>query len=292
MLFDRGALAGECSEASAHQLLASIGSRGRAESYNAVMSELVRARTAPRLASVVVVSIEVRLLYQPGLGLRARGCGDMTVPFRGKLVLVLLCVTSAFAHSQTPRNGVRTSPEAIARARADSARRPYTTADIQFVLGMIHHHEQAILIAGWAPSHDASEDVTVLCARIVNAQRDQIHVMQQWLVDRQQGVSPPAPPRMQMQGMNHTILMPGMLTDEQLGQLDHARAASFDRLFLSGMIQHHHGAVTMVRDLFASPGAGQDDFIFKLASDISVDQTTEISRMQRMLGAKLGWVWP
>jgi uncharacterized protein (DUF305 family) len=86
-----------------------------------------------------------------------------------------------------------------------------------------------------------------------------------------------------MGGMQHTMLMPGMLTPEQMRALDTARGAEFDRLFLTYMIQHHRGAVAMVQDLFAAHGAGQDETIFKFASDVSVDQTTEIARMSRML---------
>ena len=180
---------------------------------------------------------------------------------------------------------------AIAKAREDSARRPYTTADVHFMMGMIGHHAQAILMAGWAPTHGASPSVRVLCERIINAQRDEIATMQQWLRDRQQPV-PEATPmgmKMAMGGMEHTMLMPGMLTEEQLKQLDAARGKEFDRLFLTFMIQHHKGAVQMVKELFGSYGAAQDDLVFKFASDVNVDQTTEIARMERMLVAiKLG----
>jgi uncharacterized protein (DUF305 family) len=95
--------------------------------------------------------------------------------------------------------------------------------------------------------------------------------------------------KMTMNGMEHTMLMPGMLTEEQMKQLDAARGPEFDRLFLTDMIQHHSGAVSMVRDLFASYGAGQDELVFKFASDVNVDQTTEIARMEKMLaGLTLG----
>ena len=176
---------------------------------------------------------------------------------------------------------------AIAKAREDSARRPYTAADVHFMMGMIGHHAQAILMAGWAPTHGASPSVRVLCERIINAQRDEIATMQQWLRDRQQTV-PDANPmgmKMRMDGMEHTMLMPGMLTEEQLKQLDAARGREFDRLFLTFMIQHHKGAVQMVKELFDSYGAAQDDLVFKFASDVNVDQTTEIARMERMLVA-------
>lgn len=174
----------------------------------------------------------------------------------------------------------------VAKARADSARVPYTEADVFFMQGMISHHAQAIVMAKWAPTHGASPAVQTLCARIINAQTDEITLMQQWLRDRNQTVpaAVPAPMRMKMNGTYMTMLMPGMLTDEQLKQLDSARGPEFDKLFLRDMIQHHKGAVSMVKDLFATEGAGQDEQTFKFASDVNVDQTTEIARMQKMLG--------
>jgi uncharacterized protein (DUF305 family) len=180
---------------------------------------------------------------------------------------------------------VTTSPAAMARARADSVRRPYTKADIDFVSGMIHHHAQAIFMSKMAPTHGAAPSVVTLCARIINAQQDEIRLMQQWLADRGQPVPEPNPfgMSMNMGGMQHEMLMPGMLTREQLAQLDSARGPAFDMTFLRFMVQHHSGAVGMVKTLFASVGAGQDETIFKVASDINVDQTTEIARMNRML---------
>jgi len=180
---------------------------------------------------------------------------------------------------------VTTTPAAMARARADSVRRPYTKADIDFVSGMIHHHAQAILMAKMAETHGAAASIRTLTARIINAQQDEIRLMQQWLVDRSQPVSAPNPYGMPMNmgGMEHEMLMPGMLTRDQLAQLDSARGPRFDLLFIKDMIQHHTGAVGMVKTLFASQGAGQDETIFKVASDINVDQSTEIARMNKML---------
>jgi uncharacterized protein (DUF305 family) len=172
---------------------------------------------------------------------------------------------------------------AIAQARADSARKPYTEADIHFMSAMIAHHAQAIDIARWAPTHDASRPLQILSERVINAQRDEIALMQQWLRERQLPV-PEASAAMAMGGAGQPHhQMPGMLTPAQLEQLDQARGKEFDRLFLTFMIQHHQGAVTMVKELASSPGAGHDDTVFKLASDISADQTSEIDRMQQML---------
>ena len=177
-------------------------------------------------------------------------------------------------------------PEAaMARARADSLRYPYTRADIDFMSGMIHHHAQAIQISRWAPTRGASPAVIRLTERIINAQQDEINLMSTWLADRKQPVPDPNPKGMVMvhEGMEHVMPMPGMLTDEQLAKLDAARGGEFDRLFLTYMIQHHRGAVDMVKALFASRGAGQDETIFKFASDVETDQTTEINRMLQML---------
>ncbi len=205
--------------------------------------------------------------------------------------LFVAATPSAHAQLDVP---IRTDSAALAKARADSVRHPYTKADIDFANGMILHHAQAVRIASWCPSHGASADVLTLCARIINAQVDEIHRMQQWLVDRRQPIATPdtsraaaSPSAMAnmpgMQGMHSDAAMPGMISRAGLDSLDATRGRAFDRLFLSSMIHHHQGAVTMVNRLYGTRGAGQDDVIFKLASDISADQTTEIARMQRLL---------
>ena len=173
-------------------------------------------------------------------------------------------------------------------AAADKGIMPFTKADVDFVSGMIGHHAQAVLMAGWAPSHGASPSVQALCERIVVAQRDEIRFMQRWLRDRNLPVPDGDTSHMMMAGMNMK-LMPGMLTPEQLTELDKARGADWDRLFLQDMIQHHNGAIEMVETLFSSQGAVQDEYIFKFASDVHVDQITEVNRMTKMLesmGAK------
>lgn len=187
--------------------------------------------------------------------------------------------------SALPAPAPRSGPAAIAQARADSIRHPYTAADVHFMSGMIGHHAQAIVIAHWAPTHGASPVVRRLAERIINAQQDEIATMQRWLGDRLQPVPEAIATgmKMTMNGVEHVMLMPGMLTEAQMKQLDQARGAEFDRLFLSFMIQHHRGAVAMVTELFDSYGAGQDETIFKFASDVNVDQSTEIARMEKML---------
>jgi len=164
-----------------------------------------------------------------------------------------------------------------------SGRPPYTAEDVQFMSGMIAHHAQAVLMASWAPTHGANQPLRAMCERIVVGQGDEIVLMQRWLRDRHEPV-PPADPRGHvMPGMDQPMLMPGMLTPAQMAQLDSARGPEFDRLFLTFMIQHHQGAILMVNQLFASPGGGEEEIVFRFASDVYADQTTEIDRMSRML---------
>jgi len=163
----------------------------------------------------------------------------------------------------------------------------FSQADVDFMTGMIPHHAQAVIMGGWAPSHGARQDVAVLCARIVVGQTDEIKLMQQWLSDRGQIVPDAKSTRMHMMmnGQAHDMLMPGMLTDEEMAALDKARGPEFDRLFLIGMIKHHQGAVDMVDVLFKSYGGGQDTQIYKFASDVYADQNIEITRMKDMLAS-------
>jgi uncharacterized protein (DUF305 family) len=152
---------------------------------------------------------------------------------------------------------------------------------------MIPHHAQAVLIAGWAPSHGARSDIRILAERIVVAQQDEIALVQNWLRDNGQPVpaADATHARMMHDGVAHDMLMPGMLTADELAQLDRASGPEFDRLFLGFMIKHHEGALTMVDQLFESYGAAQDEMVFRFASDVYADQTTEIHHMQNMLDA-------
>lgn len=163
---------------------------------------------------------------------------------------------------------------------------PVNPADVRFMTDMIGHHAQALVMARWAPTHGASASIRILAERIIVGQNDEIGLMQRWLRDRGQPV-PPADSTMDhaAHGADHARMMPGMLTPEQLARLDAARGAAFDWLFLNYMIQHHRGAVTMVDQLFGSQGAAQDEPVFKIASGVYADQTTEIERMQKMLDA-------
>jgi uncharacterized protein (DUF305 family) len=214
---------------------------------------------------------------------------DRMNSLRIPLATVLLLALAACGGTRSAGNGFEMGADAAKeRARADSLRYPYTKADIDFMMGMIHHHAQAIQISRWAPTHQAGAEVIRLTERIINAQQDEITLMRQWLGDRHQ-----SPPKVDSLGgieMDHSqhgahamSPMPGMLTAEQMAQLDAARGIEFDRLFLTFMIQHHRGAVQMVRELFSNQGAGQDETIFKFAADVEVDQSTEIKRMLQML---------
>lgn len=216
-------------------------------------------------------------------------------PLRSAPAALLLALTVAACGSATG-GAAQTSPPApvpapapmgdaaaVARARADSARLPYTEADIHFMTAMIAHHAQAVEMARLAPTRAASPAVRTLAARIINGQQDEIAIMQQWLRDRNQPVPDASAAAMHHHGAGHAMPMAGMLTDEQMRRLAQTQGATFDRLFLSYMIQHHQGAVGMVSALFGTHGAGQDETVFRFATDVNVDQTTEIARMQRML---------
>jgi len=207
-------------------------------------------------------------------------------------LLALAALAGCSAARQRPQRSAQPSAvkilgdsAAIANAKGDKDRYAYTDADVQFLTGMISHHAQAIVMSKFAPTHGASSSILTLAGRIINAQNDEIALMSQWLRDHGKPVPEPSAKgmKMTMGGEEHMMLMPGMLTEEQMKQLDAAKGPEFDKLFLTLMIQHHTGAVSMVKDLFNTYGAGQDETVFKLASDVNTDQTTEIARMQRML---------
>ena len=199
-------------------------------------------------------------------------------------------------------------------ATTASARPDYTAADVQFMQGMIGHHAQAVVMAGMAPTHGVSPQIALFARKIARSQIDEIDLMQTWLLDRGQAVPDPKDPHsamhaammdssmkdmdmngMDMKGMGmkgmdmgaggHTMLMPGMLSPAQMAQLDAARGTDFDRLFLTFMIQHHRGALTMVQTLFDTAGSGQGPEIFGYATGVDADQRAEIGRMQLMLAA-------
>ena len=154
----------------------------------------------------------------------------------------------------------------------------YTAADVRFMQGMIGHHAQAVEMAALLPSRSNREDMRLLARRIEVSQADEITMMQSWLEVR--GQTLPDPHAHHVLG---AVLMPGMLTVEDMSRLAAATGALFDRVFLDSMIRHHEGALVMVADLFASAGAGQDSEIFGFASDVEADQRIEIQRMATMI---------
>jgi uncharacterized protein (DUF305 family) len=157
---------------------------------------------------------------------------------------------------------------------------PHAPADTRFMQGMIPHHEQALRMTALVATRGASADVTRLATRIELSQRDEIVQMQRWLTERGEAVPPPASGH-----AGHGASMPGMLTDAQFAQLEQARGVAFDRAFLRLMIQHHEGALTMVRELYAQ-GGGVEPTCDRFAREVNADQTIEIGRMRSMLATR------
>lgn len=154
----------------------------------------------------------------------------------------------------------------------------YVDADVRFMQGMIPHHEQALVMTELVRRYATTDAVRQMALRMEISQRDEIALMETWLRNHGEPVRMPG-----MDGMDGMHLMPGMLTPEQMEDLRDARGVEFDRLFLEYMIQHHRGAIEMVAELFATPGAAQESTVFKFAEDVDADQTMEIERMQRVL---------
>ena len=158
---------------------------------------------------------------------------------------------------------------------------PFTDADVDFVQGMIHHHAQALRMTGLVPERSSGHGIPLLAERMNISQLSEIEMMQNWLKVR----GKPAPTLHRQHGEAHGAgdrMMPGMLTDEQMGELEDAEGQEFDRLFLRFMIQHHRGAITMVRDLYAAGGGGEPE-VDSLARNVEADQQIEIARMEQLL---------
>jgi uncharacterized protein (DUF305 family) len=176
----------------------------------------------------------------------------------------------------------------VAPARVAAQAPRYSPADVEFMQGMIDHHAQALDMAALVPSRTTNQSIRLLAQRIAISQTDEIRLMQGWLKARGQAVPDPATSREHHPGgvgdMGE-MLMPGMLTPDQMAQLAGAKDGEFDRLFLQLMIQHHQGALTMVRTLFDTQGAAQETPTFRYASEVDTDQRIEIARMEKMLTA-------
>jgi uncharacterized protein (DUF305 family) len=166
---------------------------------------------------------------------------------------------------------------------------PSSPADVEFMQGMIMHHAQAVEMTSLIESHTENKNLRSLGARISHSQSDEIKFMKRWLAARGEPTLMAMPEMADMPGMDmshHSMLMPGMLTPEQMEALKKAKGEEFDHLFLTGMIQHHNGALVMVKDLFDTAGAGQDAELFNFATDVDSGQRAEIRIMQTMLGEK------
>ena len=173
---------------------------------------------------------------------------------------------------------------------------PRSLADVRFMQGMIMHHAQAVEMTALIESHTQNTELRLLGARISHSQSEEIKFMKRWLEARGE---PSSAPMQDMRGMDismpamsgmdmssHPMLMPGMLTPKQMEALKKANGAEFDQLFLTGMIQHHNGALIMVKHLFDTAGSGQDAELFNFATDVDSGQRAEIRIMQTMLGEK------
>jgi uncharacterized protein (DUF305 family) len=169
------------------------------------------------------------------------------------------------------------SREITAAEAADTSGVRHRAADVRFMQGMIGHHAQALEMVALVAQRTANDDLRRLALRIEVSQKDEMQMMREWLERRHE---PQPDPHAHHQAHGR---MPGMLTAEQMSRLAAARGPAFDRLFLEGMIAHHQGALTMVKELFATPGAGQEPEMFDFASDVEADQAMEIARMGAML---------
>jgi uncharacterized protein (DUF305 family) len=220
-------------------------------------------------------------------------------PFLPNLLLLLtIAALSLPCHAMCAQRTEATAPVVV---QPDAPGKPSRTlpsstrptlpsrsqADVEFMQGMIMHHSQAVEMTALIASHTENKDLLLLGARISSSQSDEIKFMRRWLAARGEPVSMP---KQNMVGMDMSrepmALMPGMLTPEQMDALRKAKGADFERLFLTGMIQHHDGALTMVKGLFDTPGAGQDAELFDFATDADNTQRAEIRIMQGMLDKK------
>ena len=163
---------------------------------------------------------------------------------------------------------------------------PHSPADTKFMQNMIMHHAQAVEMTALMDTHTENKDLRSLGARISRSQADEIKFMKRWLTARGESTSPPMHHMPGMDMSSHQMLMPGMLTEKQMAALRKAKGQEFDKLFLRGMIQHHNGALIMVKELFDNAGAGQDAELFNFVTDVDSGQRAEIRIMQTMLGEK------
>ena len=219
--------------------------------------------------------------------------------FATSAAIVLL--SAATASGQSPESAPIVQPGApgqsskrLTPATAMAPARAPSAADVSFMQGMIMHHSQAVEMTDLLRTRSRNRDLQALGKRISISQTDEIKFMRQWLEERGQPVSMEhshmgdmkSGDHMNHMNMDSMPLMPGMLTPQQMKALEQAKGASFDHLFLTGMIQHHTGALVMVQDLVNTPGAGQDSVLFDFATDVDNTQRAEIEIMRNMLKEK------
>ena len=255
--------------------------------YAATLAGLPRPDQGPSGAGL-------KLLFhrQNGRQMRGTGAAGWLFPIvAAGFLSTVLCASGVRAQEADPAKPVVVQPGAPGQpsktlpASTTGKLPPRSRADAEFMQGMIMHHAQAVEMTALIDSHTENKELQLLGAKISRSQADEIRFMKRWLAARGESTSMTH----EMPGMNMThgpMLMPGMLTPEQMEALRKARGAEFDRLFLSGMIQHHGGALTMVKDLFDSAGAGQDAELFDFATDVDSGQRAEIRIMQGMLEKK------
>jgi uncharacterized protein (DUF305 family) len=254
------------------------------------------------------------LRMQFGLLRASQRCSFRQLRVRCRTLLTLTSLTiisfPLIAHAQRPvspdpvivQPGAPGQPTKTLPPSTKGVLPPKASADVQFMQSMILHHAQAIEMTAMIPSHTENRELRSLGARISSSQADEMKFMKRWLAARGEEVPKPMPSmsamNMSSDAMshdtmaseaappNHMALMPGMLSPEQMEALQKARGSEFDRLFLLGMIQHHNGALTMVKNLFDTAGAGQDAELFDFATDADNTQRAEIRIMQNMLEKK------
>jgi uncharacterized protein (DUF305 family) len=200
-------------------------------------------------------------------------------------ILFLLSVSA----QQTPvvvQPGAPGQPTKTLSASTRAELPPYSPADVQFMQHMIMHHAQAVEMTALIDSHTKNKELRSLGARISRSQSDEMNFMKRWLTTRGEPISPAMHAMAGMDMSSHQMLMPGMLTPKQMDALKKAEDQEFDHLFLTGMIQHHDGALNMVKNLFDTAGAGQDAELFNFATDVDTGQRAEIKVMKTMLGEK------
>ena len=226
--------------------------------------------------------------------------------FPAVVALAFFVSLPAFAQQANPdaplivQPGAPGQPTKVLPATTRAILPPRSAKDVEFMQGMIMHHAQAVEMTALIGSHTDNKALSLLGERISKSQSDEMAFMTRWLEMRGESTSMPSSkmpnmsnmhsmPDMDMSGgdhKGHQMLMPGMLTAKQMDALKKARGAEFDHLFLSGMIQHHGGALTMVKDLFGTAGAGQDAEVFNFATDVDSGQRAEIRIMENMLKEK------